>query len=60
MTREDLAPLLRAKLQVSFPAPVIAEIERLSAGNPFFALEIGRMLVRRGVTGAIPDRLPVP
>ena len=60
MIREDLAPLLRAKLHVSFPAPVIAEIERLSAGNPFFAIEIGRTLVRRGTTGAIPDRLPVP
>jgi ATP/maltotriose-dependent transcriptional regulator MalT len=43
----------------SFPRPVLARIHRAAGGNPFYALEIGREVIRLGVPG--PGRpLPVP
>ena len=43
----------------SFARPVLARIHRAAGGNPFYALEIGREVIRRGVPA--PGRpLPVP
>lgn len=51
---------LRAVLGTSFAQPTLRRIAAQSAGNPFIALEIGRALVRRGVTIASNAALPVP
>lgn len=56
---EALEELLRARLGVGFLRPTLVRIEQASGGNPFFALEIGRALLRRGVRFA-PESLPIP
>jgi len=56
---EMLEELLRARLGVGFLRPTLVRIEQASGGNPFFALEIGRALLRRGVRFA-PESLPIP
>jgi DNA-binding NarL/FixJ family response regulator len=52
--------MLRSRLGTSFPLPTLRRIEAESGGNPFIALEIGRALVRRGVTSTGTATLPVP
>src|SRR5579875_2381029 len=52
--------MLRGRLGTSFPQPTLRRIEAESGGNPFIALEIGRALVRRGVTSVGTSVLPVP
>lgn len=52
--------LFEARLQRSFPRLVLTKIESASAGNPFFALEVGRALVRRGTDVTAGEPLPVP
>ena len=54
-----LERLLRERLGASFLRPTLLRIERASAGNPFFALELGRALLGRGIRFA-PEVLPVP
>src|SRR5262249_4500414 len=52
--------LLRTDSGTSVPASARLEIERVSAGNPFFALELARA-VARGAGGAPPPgQIPVP
>jgi DNA-binding CsgD family transcriptional regulator len=67
-TRVEVGPLqigaiheiLRTQLGATFARPVLARIHEASGGNPFFALELGRALQRRG-SGIEPrDPLPVP
>src|SRR5262249_11056420 len=41
-----LHELLRGEPGVSVPTPALREIERVSAGNPFFALELARAVAR--------------
>jgi predicted ATPase len=45
----DLLRLLRTRLGLSLPPPVVERIRETSAGNPFFALEIARELKRGNV-----------
>ena len=52
--------MLRTRLGASFSHPTLRRIEAGSGGNPFIALEIGRALVRRGVTSDPTAELPVP
>src|SRR5687767_7191515 len=40
--------ILNQHLGTAFPRPVVERITETSAGNPFFALEIGRALLRDG------------
>jgi DNA-binding CsgD family transcriptional regulator len=54
-----LDQLLQARLDRRFLRPTLAELERVSGGNPFFALELGRALAARDVQIAV-DALPVP
>jgi hypothetical protein len=57
-----LAPLhrvLRGQLGVAFPRPVLRRIHAAAGGNPFFALELGRALQRRGAVSG-DDPLPLP
>jgi hypothetical protein len=52
--------MLRNRLGVSFSHPTLRRIEAESAGNPFIALEIGRVLARRGMTRLTGRDLPIP
>ena len=64
----DVGPLAPAALhevvlehlEVSLPAPLLAEVHEASGGNPFYALEIVRMLRRRGAVVEAGQPLPVP
>jgi DNA-binding NarL/FixJ family response regulator len=47
-------------LEVALPAPLLAEVHAASGGNPFYALEIVRMLRRRRVLVEAGQPLPVP
>ena len=52
--------LLRAQLGKQFLRPALVELQRVSGGNPFFALELGRALLTRDVSPAPGEPLPVP
>jgi DNA-binding CsgD family transcriptional regulator len=55
-----LHELLRSRVDVAFPRPVLLRIWETSGGNPFFALELARALQRRG-RGPVPgEELPLP
>jgi len=56
----SLDRLLRSRLDAQFLRPVLAELQRVSGGNPFFALELGRALLARDVPLTPGDPLPVP
>jgi DNA-binding CsgD family transcriptional regulator len=56
----SLDRLLRAQLGRQFLRPALVELQRVSGGNPFFALELGRALLMRDVTPAPGEPLPVP
>jgi DNA-binding CsgD family transcriptional regulator len=51
--------MFRQVLGSSFPRPVLVRIHRAAAGNPFYALEIAREVLRAGVP-APGEPLPVP
>jgi DNA-binding CsgD family transcriptional regulator len=51
--------MLRHKLDVSFPRPVLVRIHQAAGGNPFYALEIAQEIRRVGVPPA-GRPLPVP
>ena len=52
--------LVRTRLGLAFPRPTLRRLHETAHGNPFFVLELGRALKRRG--GRVPpgDPLPVP
>lgn len=52
--------VLRQHLDVTLPRPLLAEVHAASGGNPFYALEIVRMLQRLGVTADTGHPLPLP
>jgi len=52
--------LLRTRLERQFLRPTLAELQRVSGGNPFLALELGRALVARDVPLVAGDALPLP
>lgn len=54
-----LQRLLRARLGVAFPRHVLRRVHELSAGNPFFAIELARFLAARG-DQALTGDLPLP
>ncbi|MGL6279202.1 MAG: helix-turn-helix transcriptional regulator [Gaiella sp.] len=56
----SLDHLLRAQLGEQFLRPALVELQRVSGGNPFFALELGRALLARDVSLAPGEPLPVP
>jgi DNA-binding CsgD family transcriptional regulator len=57
---EELDDLLRGHLSASFLRPTLLEIERVSGGNPFFALELARALVALPKPPRPSEPLPVP
>jgi DNA-binding CsgD family transcriptional regulator len=56
---EATALLMREHLGVEPPREALLEIHRLSGGNPFFALELGRAL-NRGEKGPTGLSIPIP
>jgi predicted ATPase len=52
--------LLHRRLNVVLPRPLLLRLHAASGGNPFFALELARALVRRGASLSPGEPLPVP
>jgi DNA-binding CsgD family transcriptional regulator len=52
--------LLGDRLGVNFNRPTLIRLAEVSGGNPFFALELGRVLRRRGGTLFPAEELPIP
>ena len=52
--------LLRNRLDATFARPVLMKLWQASGGNPFFALELGAALQRRGGTLDAGEDLPIP
>src|SRR5205823_3684765 len=59
MPPETLGRLIRERIGIDLPRPVLQRVHRLAAGNPFFALEIAKELARRGIPAA-GEAFPVP
>jgi DNA-binding CsgD family transcriptional regulator len=57
---EPMGRLLRTRLGAEFPRPILVRLHHASGGNPFFALEISRALVRGDFAGRPGEPLPVP
>jgi DNA-binding CsgD family transcriptional regulator len=55
-----LQQLVRARLDVSFPRPVLVRVHETSRGNPLLALELARALERRDLPVEAGEPLPVP
>jgi DNA-binding CsgD family transcriptional regulator len=52
--------LLKGRLLVDLPRPELVRLRELTAGNPFFALEVGRELRRAEARLAPGQPLPIP
>jgi DNA-binding CsgD family transcriptional regulator len=52
--------LLKARLGLDLPRPELVRLRQMTAGNPFFALEVGRELRRAHARLAPGQPLPVP
>jgi DNA-binding CsgD family transcriptional regulator len=55
-----LRHMLADRLHLLLPRPAVMHLERTSGGNPLFALEIGRAIVRTGSLPKPGEPLPVP
>ena len=56
----SLHRLFQVRLGRSFPRLVLVRIEEASGGNPLYALELGRALLRDGIPADAHGTLPVP
>jgi DNA-binding CsgD family transcriptional regulator len=52
--------IIRDRLGVTFPRAQLLRVGRASGGNPFFALEIARVLKEEGSGGMLEDALLLP
>ena len=52
--------VIREKVTDGFPRTTLLGFHETSGGNPFFAQEIGRALLRRGGQIAVGERPPIP
>jgi DNA-binding CsgD family transcriptional regulator len=59
-TVEALERVLRSRAEVSLPRPVVARIHEASGGNPFYALEIARMIASGQLQHQPGEPLPLP
>jgi DNA-binding CsgD family transcriptional regulator len=59
LTFEELQDVVRAQLPVNLPQTTWRALYRISAGNPFFALQLAEALEARGGS-ARGERLPIP
>jgi DNA-binding CsgD family transcriptional regulator len=60
LSLQALERLMRSRLRAAFPGPVLRRLEQTSGGNPFFALELGRVLLDPEVSAVAGQPLPVP
>ena len=60
LSLRELHELLFTRLRVDLHGPTLRRLREASGGNPFFALEIGRALVRSGTDPPPAETLPVP
>jgi DNA-binding CsgD family transcriptional regulator len=60
LSLDEIRGLLRGRLAAAFSRPTQRQIHEASGGNPFFALEIGRALLRGGEEPRPGEPLPVP
>ena len=60
LSLRELHRLLFGRLGVDLRLPALRRLREASGGNPFFALEIGRALVRSGSDADPAGALPVP
>ncbi len=61
MDPDPLGRLMRDRTEADLPHPTIVRLHRAAHGNPLFALEIARAVVREGVRADQPGQpLPVP
>lgn len=60
MSYGAIARMLRRRLDLVLPRPVLGRVHETSGGNPLFALEIGRTLSQRSLELAPDEPLPVP
>ncbi|HEX7196287.1 MAG TPA: AAA family ATPase [Candidatus Limnocylindria bacterium] len=58
LSRAALDRLLVAVLDLQLPPTMLARLHRRSGGNPFYAIELGRAVERRGTE--VHDDLPLP
>jgi DNA-binding CsgD family transcriptional regulator len=56
----ELNGVVQQHLGRALPRPLLAEVREASGGNPFYALEIVRMLRRTGISVEAGHPLPVP
>jgi DNA-binding CsgD family transcriptional regulator len=52
--------ILKAQLGAEFARPLLLKVHATSAGNPFYALELARALIRHGAAIEPGSSLPVP
>jgi predicted ATPase len=52
--------LIRSRLDVGLPRPLLLRLHETSGGNPFYALELARALVSEGGRLRPGEQLPVP
>jgi hypothetical protein len=57
---DALHRVVQDHLGVTLPRPLLAEVHEASGGNPFYALEVVRMLWRTGISVEAGQPLPVP
>jgi DNA-binding CsgD family transcriptional regulator len=55
-----LHKVIQSGLEVSLPRPLMRRVHETSGGNPFFALELGRAVMRRGGEIDPGAALPLP
>ena len=56
----DVAALVRQHLRSDLPRPSVIRLHEVTAGNPFYVLEIARALLREGASPDPAAPLPVP
>jgi ATP/maltotriose-dependent transcriptional regulator MalT len=59
LSMDETDALLRARLGLNLSRAVLARLHAISGGTPFYALELGRALQRRGAWST-PETLEVP
>ena len=56
----SLGEVIADRLGRSLPRPILARVAEASRGNPFYALEVARLVIADAEVGAADARLPVP
>lgn len=57
---EELEAVLRTRLGASFLRSTLQRLHATSGGNPLFALELARALLRRSVVPSLDEPVPIP